>query len=122
MDGAAMGDNGSAVGWTGVDPSNAAFTPIANTSAGGFPIGPWLGDNGSSAWISPSADTNGAEGDYRYTTTFDLTGLDPSSAEIFGRWSTDNAGLNISLNGVPTGQTNSAQFGSWTNFSLTSGF
>jgi hypothetical protein len=122
MDGAAIGDNGSAVGWAGIDPSNAPFTPIVNTSAQGFPIGPWLGDNSSSAWVSPSNDTNGAEGNFQYTTTFDLTGLDPSSAEIFGRWSTDNAGLNITLNGVPTGQTNTTQFGGWTNFSLTSGF
>ena len=122
MDGAALADNSSATGWTGVDPALAPFSPIVATSAQGFPIGPWLGDNGSSAWISPSLDTNGAEGLYSYSTTFDLTGYDFTSAEIYGRWATDNDGLNIILNGVPTGQTNSNQFGSWTGFNLTSGF
>ncbi len=122
MDGAAMADNASPTGWTGVDPALVPFTPVVATSAGGFPIGPWLGDNSSSAWISIDPTTNGPEGNYTYSTTFDLTGFNPASAEIFGRWSTDNGGLNISLNGVPTGQVNSVQFGDWTNFSLTSGF
>lgn len=121
-DGAALADNASAVGWSGVDPGASPFTPIVATSAQGFPIGPWLSDNGSSAWISIDPSTNGQEGDYTYSTTFDLTGMDPSSAEIFGRWSTDNGGVDIAINGVPTGQTNSNQFASWTNFSLTSGF
>lgn len=122
MDGAALADNVTAAGWLGVAPGNVAFTPQAATSAQGFPIGPWLGDNGSSAWITPSADTNGAEGNYTYTTSFDLLGLDPSSAEIFGRWTSDNAGKDILLNGVSLGVTSAGNFGGWESFSITSGF
>ncbi len=122
MDGPALPDNSPAAGWTGLDPTATSFAPVVATSQQGFPIGPWLGDNGSSAWITPSLDTNTLDGNFSYSTTFDLTGLDFNSAEIYGRWATDNAGLDITLNGNPTGQTNGLQFGSWTNFSLTSGF
>ena len=33
--------------------------PLAVTSAGGFPVGPWLADSATSAWIAPTANTNG---------------------------------------------------------------
>jgi hypothetical protein len=102
-------------------------TAYAATEAGGFPIPPWLGSNSMSAWISPSPDTLGlSDGlgtyNYRYETTFDLTGFFPQSARLAGRWATDNAGVDILINGVSTGQANTAQFASWTPFQITSGF
>jgi hypothetical protein len=80
-----------------------------------------------SAWITPSFDTQGpSDGsgtyNYRYETTFDLTGLNPATARLAGRWSTDNRGVDILINGVSTGQANTAQFNVWTPFQITSGF
>lgn len=97
------------------------------TEAGGFPIPPWLGSNSMSAWVSPAADTSGpSDGagtyNYRYETTFDLTGFNPATARLAGRWATDNQGLDILINGLSTGQSNSVQFAAWTPFQITSGF
>ena len=106
-----------------VAPSNITGDAIVATSAGGFPIGPWLEDNGLSAWITPSEDTNGP-GDFDgspsfyYQTSFDLAGFDPSTAMISGSWSSDNLGLDILLNGNSTGFDNPAQFGGATPFTL----
>jgi len=106
---------------TGGSSGPAAYV---TTSAGGYPVGPWLGDTALSAWLAPATDTNGSFNTvYTYTTTFDLTGLDPLTAVITGMWAADDGfGLSdIILNGVPTGQL-SGGFSTWTNFSLTSGF
>ena len=93
------------------------------TSANGYPVGPWVGDNGTSAWIGPNSDStlSGPIGNYDFRTTFSLAGLDPASAAIMGSWSTDNQGLDIRVNGVSTGST-AADYGSFYNFSLTGGF
>jgi hypothetical protein len=89
--------------------------------------GVYLANGPNSKWIAPDANQNFgpccAVGNYTYRTTFDLTGLDPSSAVITGLWSTDNNGLDILINGVSTGQTTGfADFGAFTSFSITSGF
>lgn len=102
-------------------------SPIAVTSAIGFPIPPWLADNLSSTWIAPTSNTVGpgaTDGSavYRYQIQFDLTGLDPATAVITGQWSTDNYGSDILINGAATGQTNNSQFGAWTPFGITHGF
>lgn len=101
-------------------PSGSATTLVL-TSAGGFPIGPWLPDTSTSAWIRPNNPVpNDPSGFYHFRTTFDLSGLDPLTANIAGRWATDNSGT-IFLNNANTGITSSG-FTSWTGFSLTSGF
>jgi hypothetical protein len=102
-------------------------TAYVATEAGGFPIPPWLGSNSMSAWISPAPDTLGlSDGlgtyNYRYETTFVLTGFDPATARLAGRWATDNRGVDILINGVSTGQPNINQFPSWTPFEIRSGF
>jgi hypothetical protein len=94
--------------------------------------GVWLANNASSQWISPSVDqtfpnpsgsSGNLDGAYTYKTTFDLTGLDPSTALITGNWSTDDQGLNILINDIPTGQTRGLnQYGFFTSFSISSGF
>ncbi len=55
-----------------------------------------------SQWISTSVDanTNVADGLYDYSTMFDLTGLDPKTATISGKFSADNGAV-ILLNGQP---------------------
>jgi hypothetical protein len=102
------------------------------TSAGGFPIGPWLPDDTASAWIGPNtSQATGAPGSYDYQTTFDLTGLDVTTAAIVGQWSTDNAGLDILINGSSTGSTISHgsgtvldpySFAVWKSFNISGGF
>ncbi len=93
------------------------------TSANGFPIPPWLGDDSVSAWIGPNTDSSldGALGQFDYRTTFDLTGFNATTAALTGQWSADNAGVNIKINGVSTGQT-VASFDAFNSFAVTSGF
>jgi len=95
------------------------------TSAGGFPIPPWLGDSTISAWISP-ANRNGIDpdddpaGTYTYRTTFTLPAF--TTASITGQWATDNTGGSILLNGVATANPPSPGFTSFTSFTISSGF
>ncbi len=77
------------------------ISPVVFKSSGGYPVGPWLEDNSSSAWITPSTQANVAPGDYIYKTTFDLTGFDPNTAQLGGVWTSDNAGIGVLLNGNP---------------------
>ena len=93
---------------------------VAATSAGGFPIGPWLADSSDSAWITPTANTEGEPGSYTYRTTFNLANVDPASFRIGGRMSADNSITDILLNGVSTGLAG-AGFDAWIPFTLDSG-
>ena len=88
------------------------------TSAGGFPIGPWLSDSSVSAWIGPNTnDAIGPNGSYAYRTTFNLTGFNSATALLTGQWATDNSGTDILLNGHSTGNT-SGGFTAWTPFTI----
>jgi hypothetical protein len=94
------------------------------TSAGGYPIPPYFGDDALSTWIGPNNDAyiDGLNGLYDYRTTFDLTGFDPSTATITGLWSSDDQGMKILLNGVDTGNPPNSQFLGFVPLSITSGF
>jgi hypothetical protein len=87
----------------------------------------WLADNRVSRWISPALDTM-AQADglgtykYSYDTTFDLTGFDPNRTRLAGRWSTDDVGLDIQINGFSISPVNSPDFTDWTPFEITSHF
>jgi hypothetical protein len=103
-------------------PSGPTGVRVA-TSANGFPLPPWTGDNTVSAWIGPNSDArlNGPLGSYDYRTTFNLAGLIPASANITGNWSVDDQGLDILLNGIST-STTAVGFQSFHAFTLVSGF
>ena len=91
----------------------------------GFPIPPWLANGPDSKWIAPRGNQSGGnqEGDYVYRLRFDLTGLDPFTAVITGRWSTDNSGVAIRLNDLPTGVSGDGNFSAWSPpFTLRTGF
>jgi hypothetical protein len=112
-------------------PAGSTTDIRVRTSAGGFPIPPYLGDDSLSAWIGPNNDAqvDGPVGQYDYHTTFDLTGLLPGTASISGVWATDNEGVDILINGVSTGNTigtignpQFSSFDSFHSFSITSGF
>lgn len=69
-----------------------------------------------SAWITPSGTgTHAPESIYRVDTVIDLTGIDPATITFDGFWVSDNAGLDILVNGASTGQTNTGQHGSLPN-------
>ena len=90
-----------------------------NTAAGAA----GQGDDTKSAWIGPN--NNNLEdkvGQYTYLTSFDLSGLDASTASIQGKWNTDNSGLKLILNGTDVAAANPGFGTGFSNFTLTSGF
>jgi hypothetical protein len=91
------------------------------TSAGGFPIGPWVGDDSKSAWIGPNNDpaVDGPSGLYDYQTKFTLSSA--AAIKITGLWSTDNEGVDILLNGVSTGNSipSATSYTAFHDFSIT---
>ena len=92
---------------------------VENVAA--FPIvgGPWLRDSATSKWIGPKFDTaDSAVGFYTYRTTINLVDRDPSTVIILGQWSTDNAGRDILVNGVTTGNPQNNGFNVFTPFRI----
>lgn len=91
----------------------------------GFPIspaGPWTANTSNSRWIAPSANQSvgNLPGTYAYSTTFDLTGLDPATANLTGSFAADN-GASMAINGNPVGATTGDTF-QFAPFNVTSGF
>ncbi len=92
-----------------------------------FPIvaGPWLASSATSKWIGPMANQSAgsAAGDYRYRLSFSLAGLEPSTATITVRISSDNATSEVLLNGVTTGLSYDGNFGALSSpLTINSGF
>jgi hypothetical protein len=83
----------------------------------------WTPSRGQSAWIGPENGTGAAApGRYWYTLSFDLSGLDPSTAFISGAWATDN-NSEIYLNNDQTGfEKDIFGFRELEYFELTDGF
>lgn len=73
--------------------------------------GPWASDPNAN-WISPQPDVvaiagTGSDTEYVYTTTFDLTGLAPNTADLQGYWTADNYIAQVQLNGKTIFSSNS---------------
>src|SRR5439155_7074998 len=86
---------------------------------------PWLATSPQSKWIGPKADQSvgSSAGDYTYRISFDLTGLDPGTAVLTGRWTSDNTGTDLRLNGVSTGITADGNFAAFSpQFTISTGF
>lgn len=101
--------------------------PQTFTLEAGWPVapaGPWVADSAVSRWIAPRArqSVGNAPGNYTFRTTFDLTGYDPAKARITGRWTSDNSGVDIVLNGTFLGLSNGGNFGQFYDFTIESGF
>jgi hypothetical protein len=89
------------------------------------PAGPWLASGPNSKWIGPMANQSAgsAAGDYRYRTSFDLTGLEPNTAVITLRMSSDNALAEVLLNGASTGLSYDGNFAAFSGtLTINSGF
>ncbi len=101
---------------------DARPTPFDAVTPASIP-GAWVNNDADSRWISPQNNVTDVPGNYTYRTSFTVPNdADLSTVSIAGRWGTDNQGQDILINGTSTGQTNTAQFGSLTPFSITSGF
>ena len=81
----------------------------------------WLANTAESKWIWIAASGQPTNTTAVFRISFDLAGLDASTARITGRWAMDNLGDAILLNGVSTGISASG-FGSWKSFEIASGF
>ncbi len=106
----------SASGLAGINPGDATYT---------YYNGAYVPEGATSRWISYSGTPFIGAGAFSVTTTFDLTGYDPTTAAVSGLWGVDNDG-EIFLNGVSTGFTltgsTGANFNALHAFSLNSGF
>ncbi len=125
-------DTGALLGAGVVDPHYQIFEsadpafpgPEAFTLTAGFPVGPWLAEGPNSRWIAPQASqaTGNEPGNYIYRTTFDLTGFDPAKARISGQWTSDNAGVDVLLNGVSLWISQGGNFGAFNDFLIETEF
>ncbi|MBN1441856.1 MAG: hypothetical protein JXA90_04055, partial [Planctomycetes bacterium] len=81
-----------------------------------FPIdpatGPWLASSAQSKWIGTSeVSSNGPAGVYSFQIIVRVpVGTDAASLRLIGGWSTDNAGLDVLINGVSTGLSTGGNF------------
>lgn len=90
--------------------------------------GYWIAQGPDSKWIAPSANQSypgatpcNAAGSYTYRTLVDLTGFDPATAVIQGKWAVDNQGTAIRLNGTSIGATQPG-YNPFAAFTINSGF
>jgi len=89
-----------------------------------WPISPWMANNGTSKWITPTATQSQTldqwnAGSYTYTLSFDLTGYNAASAAFTGRMAADNSVV-IKLNNQTI--SSAAGFTDWTGFASNGGF
>jgi hypothetical protein len=98
-----------------VTPSGASTAYAINNHSA------WVAAPSGSRWIGPiNGELGGENGWSFYTTTFDLTGLDHTTASITGNWAVDNS-VSLFLNGADT-ELGVTGFSSLNNFNLNSGF
>lgn len=120
--GTGVGDDGNVLTPGSLDPhytltiSAQTVTPRPPAPArviDGHPA--WLENDSRSRWLGPlqPGTQNVAAGKYRYSTRFDLTGFNPTTARIQVQVAADNRLNDILLNGTPLGKT----FEGFTTFS-----
>jgi len=85
---------------------------VANSAAGA-----WIGDNISGSNSGYNSGNGG--GSESYSTTFSMAGLNPSTAQISGEWTVDDAG-ELELNGNVVSTLVSGNWGSLFTFSAPS--
>lgn len=137
----AIYNTGTAASGSGLAPAGGAdphwsitATPGSSTPAAAYDVSSrpagWTASNPASQWISVAANgkKNQPKGLYDYQTSFDLTGLDASTASLSGSFAVNNCVTDILINGVSTGLGSSGtcgsntHFKSFTAFSITTGF
>jgi hypothetical protein len=113
-----------ALGNTGVGTYSVTGPAGASTSVipnGTYPVGAaWFANDATSSWIGSASAPSGS---YTYSTTFNLAGLNASTASIIGNWAGDDNGVSILLNGSAAGIVANAagvNFGGFTGFTIDS--
>lgn len=99
-------DDSGAVLSSGTDPHWQVLRPGDST-----PSTPYLNrysgrtNLSDAAWITSGSDSfaSDIEGDYIYSTLFDLTGIDVGRVTITGRWTADDTAVQMLLNGSTAG-------------------
>ena len=121
---------------TGVGASGTADTHYALSSASTsstvpvitynnqWPISPWIGNDATSKWITPTADQSQSfdawsAGTYTYSLSFDLSGFKAGSASFSGRVAADNA-VTVLLNNQTI--SSASGFTGWSGFASNGGF
>jgi hypothetical protein len=124
---------------TGQTDTNYSFTSLGGTATGtdghgvvadpnAWPIGVWIANTANSQWLVPAAPATtsydpSADGLYKWTLTFDLSGYDPNTASFTAQWAVDNGGY-VKLNGNLLSGSMTAHHGlnQFTSFTAKSGF
>ncbi len=77
-----------------------------------YPIGPWLGFSSFSKWIGlRKRASNGQAGRYSFLTRLNVPGnVNPAALAIVGKWTSDDATVDVRVNGVSTGVSNTGDF------------
>lgn len=129
---------------TGVDAAGVALAPgaidpVYTVSGGGFTDAPayatqaasgypgfWMAPSAASSWITPALDGQDAGNVdaviFTYTTRFDLTGFDATTARIEGKVAIDDLLYGVLLNGVDTNGFRASGYRSFSDFMIDSGF
>ena len=81
----------------------------------------WLANTATHRWVWQDVNGTPINVARTFRLLFDLTGLDAATASISGYWATDNAGLDIFINGNSTGNT-CGSFSVLCSCSVNSGF
>lgn len=116
--------SGAAASFWSLQSIPSGATEVIGSSAFRYYNPAYYPDTSTSAWVSITSGGTDASvlGMYVYSLTFDLTGLNPSTALITGLLGTDNEGF-IRLNGgSDVATTGYAGFGTATGFTMNSGF
>ncbi|WP_233271307.1 PEP-CTERM sorting domain-containing protein [Microcystis aeruginosa] len=119
--GASLSDGASDPHYSIVSPSGAGI--VINQA--NIPSS-YVANTSTSRWIWQQADGQPANVTRTFRTTFDLTGLNPSTASIVGTWAADNFLDQILINGVSIGtipnNLGGFNFTSFMGFNVNSGF
>ena len=94
--------------WALVDaPAGSTRSLAVLRAIGGFPIPPYIGDNETSAWISPNNTANSVSppGFYTFRTQFDLSARQSARVKTIGYFAVDNEVINVLINSITTGIT-----------------
>lgn len=89
-----------------------------------WPVSPWMANNGTSRWITPTSNQAQSfdawnAGTYTYSMTFDLSGYKAATASFTGRMAADNSVV-ILLNKQVV--SSASGFSDWTGFAANGGF
>lgn len=125
--GTGLDDSGAPLAGTAADPHYAILETGTQAVVLNNNISLYFPNNANSQWLWETSSGRPAFVTRTFRTTFNLTGFDPSTASLTGRWGADNIGVDVLLNGTSTGislpdGTTTDNFASLHEFNIGSGF